>query len=59
MPLLLALVGAVALLLFLDWALVGSLVAIVKGAIGWVWPLPVKAGAIGLGLFLVWCLSAD
>jgi hypothetical protein len=59
MPLLLALVGAVALLLFLNWAIVGLLVGIVQGAIGWVWPLLVKAGAIGLGLFLVWCLSAD
>ncbi|HEY9688649.1 MAG TPA: hypothetical protein V6D46_01550 [Coleofasciculaceae cyanobacterium] len=59
MPMVLAVVGVVALLLLLDWTIIGSLVGVIRGAIGlvgsslpWIW-------AIGLVGFLVWCLSDD
>jgi len=55
----LAVVGMVALLLFLDWAIIGSLVGVVRGAIGLVQSPLVWLGAIGLAGFLVWCLSDD
>lgn len=59
MPMVLAVVGAVALLLFLDWTIVGFFVETVRGAIGLVASPLVWLGTIGLAGFLVWCLSDD
>ncbi len=59
MPLVLAVVGVVALLLFLDWTIIGSLVSAVRGAIGLAASPLGWLGAIGLAGFLVWCLSED
>ena len=59
MPMILAVVGMVALLLFLDWAIIGSLVGVIRGAIGLVQSPLVWLGTISLAGFLVWCLSDD
>ncbi len=59
MPMILAVMGMVALLLFLDLTIIGSLVGVVRGAIGLVQSPLVWLGTIGLAGFLVWCLSDD
>jgi hypothetical protein len=59
MPLILGAIGAVALLLFLDWTVVGAFVAVIRGWVGWVLPLPGWLAAFGGLAFLVWCLSED